>query len=128
MKHLLHALATSRLLKANLDHHLMRTSMVVVFLLFGYQKWFEYEAQVLIPYVSNGPLISWIYPAFGIRGGVGSWALWNGYFACFSSGDFGTGKRESLGLSDLALHSWRPLRSFHSCQTDGTRLPGAFPQ
>jgi uncharacterized membrane protein YkgB len=47
--------------------------MVIVFLLFGYQKWFEYEAQVLIPYISSGPLISWIYPAFGIRGG--SWFL-----------------------------------------------------
>ncbi len=47
--------------------------MVIVFLLFGYQKWFEYEAQVLIPYISNGPLISWLYPVFGIRGG--SWFL-----------------------------------------------------
>jgi uncharacterized membrane protein YkgB len=73
MNHLLHALANSRLLKTNLDHHLLRTSMVIVFLLFGYQKWFEYEAEVLIPYISNGPLIAWIYPAFGIRGG--SWFL-----------------------------------------------------
>jgi uncharacterized membrane protein YkgB len=47
--------------------------MVIVFLLFGYQKWFEYEARVLIPYISNGPLISWMYPAFGIRGA--SWFL-----------------------------------------------------
>jgi hypothetical protein len=22
----------------------------------------------LIPYISNGPLISWMYPVFGIRG------------------------------------------------------------
>ena len=73
MSDLLHALANSRLLKGNLDHHLIRASMVIVFLLFGYQKWFEYEAQVLIPYISSGPLISWIYPAFGIRGG--SWFL-----------------------------------------------------
>jgi uncharacterized membrane protein YkgB len=42
-------------------------------LFFGYQKWFEYEAQVLIPYISNGPLISWMYPVFGIRGA--SWFL-----------------------------------------------------
>jgi uncharacterized membrane protein YkgB len=73
MNRLLHALAKSDLFKGNLDYHLMRASMVIVFLLFGYQKWFEYEAQVLIPYISNGPLISWIYPAFGIRGG--SWFL-----------------------------------------------------
>src|SRR5262249_12780859 len=73
MNHLLHALAKSGLLKGNLDGHLIRASMVIVFLLFGYQKWFEYEAQVLIPYVSNGPLISWMYPVFGIRGA--SWFL-----------------------------------------------------
>jgi uncharacterized membrane protein YkgB len=73
MSDLLHALANSRLLKGNLDYHLIRASMVIVFLLFGYQKWFEYEAQVLIPYISNGPLISWLYPAFSIRGG--SWFL-----------------------------------------------------
>jgi uncharacterized membrane protein YkgB len=47
--------------------------MVVIFLFFGYQKWFEYEAQVLIPYISNGPLIFWLYPVFGIRGA--SWFL-----------------------------------------------------
>ena len=57
----------------DLDYHLIRGSMVLIFVLFGYQKWFEYEAQVLIPYISNGPLISWLYPAFGIRGG--SWFL-----------------------------------------------------
>ena len=73
INHLLQALANSRPLKGNVDHHLIRASMVIVFLLFGYQKWFEYEAQVLIPYISSGPLISWIYPAFGIRGG--SWFL-----------------------------------------------------
>lgn len=61
------------LLRKDLDYHLVRASMVLVFLLFGYQKWFEYEAQVLIPFISNGPLISWMYPAFGVRGA--SWFL-----------------------------------------------------
>jgi uncharacterized membrane protein YkgB len=46
---------------------------VLIFLAFGYQKWFAYEAQVLIPYISNGPLIFWMYPVFGIRGA--SWFL-----------------------------------------------------
>src|SRR5205807_6074938 len=67
------------LLKEDLDYHLIRASMVVLFLFFGYQKWFEYEAQVLIPYIGNGPLISWMYPVFGIRGaswflGVSEWS------------------------------------------------------
>jgi len=55
-------------LKNDLDYHLIRTSMVIIFLFFGYQKWFQYEAQALIPYISNGPLISWLYPVFGPRG------------------------------------------------------------
>src|SRR6266404_8195067 len=73
MKYLMNALSRSGLLKDDLDYLLIRASMVIVFLLFGYQKWFEYEAKVLIPYIGNGPLISWMYPAFGIRGA--SWFL-----------------------------------------------------
>src|SRR6476659_9833773 len=61
------------LLKDDLDYHLLRASMVIIFLAFGYQKWWEYEAQVLIPFISNGPLIFWMYPVFGIRGA--SWFL-----------------------------------------------------
>ena len=61
------------LLRQDLDYHLIRASMVLTFLMFGYQKWFEYEAQVLIPFISNGPLIFWLCPAFGVRGA--SWFL-----------------------------------------------------
>ena len=68
------------LLKDDLDYHLLRASMVIIFLAFGYQKWWEYEAQVLIPYISNGPLIFWMYPVFGNRGaswflGVSEWLI-----------------------------------------------------
>ena len=73
MKYFTDALAKSGFLKSDLHYHLIRASMVIVFLFFGYQKWFEYEAQVLIPYISNGPLISWMHPVFGIRGA--SWFL-----------------------------------------------------
>ena len=73
MNHLLQPLAKSRLFEGNFDFNFIRASMVIIFLLFGYQKWFEYEAQVLVPYISNGPLVSWLYPTFGIRGG--SWFL-----------------------------------------------------
>src|SRR5580693_10792746 len=66
------------LLKEDLDYHLVRASMVIIFLFFGYQKWWNYEAQALIPYISNGPLIFWMYPVFGVRGacfflGVSEW-------------------------------------------------------
>jgi uncharacterized membrane protein YkgB len=70
---LISLLARSGLLAKDLDYHLIRASMVAIFVLFGYQKWFEYEAQVLIPFISNGPLIFWLYPAFGVHGA--SWFL-----------------------------------------------------
>ena len=60
-------------LKEDLDYHAVRASMVIIFFFFGYQKWFDYEAQGLIPFISNGPLISWMYPVFGIQGA--SWFL-----------------------------------------------------
>ena len=66
------------ILSSEIDYHVLRASMVLIFLFFGYQKWFEYEAKALIPYISNGPLIFWMYPVFGIRGatwflGVSEW-------------------------------------------------------
>lgn len=73
MNALIKLLARSGLLRENLEYHLLRAAMVIVFLFFGYQKWWPYEAQRLIPYISDGPLIFWLYPAFGIRGA--SWFL-----------------------------------------------------
>src|SRR5580700_676438 len=76
------------LLKKDLDYHLLRASMVIIFLFFGYQKWFDYEAQALIPYISHGPLIFWMYPVFGIKGaclflGVAEWLFGALLFAGF---------------------------------------------
>jgi uncharacterized membrane protein YkgB len=80
MNSLIKILTKFGLLKDDLDYHFVRASMVIIFLFFGYQKWFEYEAQTLIPFISNGPLISWMYPVFGIRGaswflGVSEWLI-----------------------------------------------------
>jgi uncharacterized membrane protein YkgB len=61
------------LLRKDLDYHLVRASMVIIYFFFGYQKWFPYEAHTLIPFISNGPLISWMYPVFGLQGA--SWFL-----------------------------------------------------
>ena len=67
-------------LKNDFDYHLIRAAMVIIFLFFGYSKWFSYEAQSLIPLISHGPLIFWLYPAFGIRGagrflGTSEWLI-----------------------------------------------------
>ena len=78
MKYLIKLCDRFGLLQSELDYHFLRASMVLIFLFFGYQKWWQYEAQALVPYISNGPLIFWMYPVFGIRGatwflGVSEW-------------------------------------------------------
>lgn len=76
----LRALANTGLLKEDLDYHLLRVSMVIIYFFFGYQKWFDYEAQGLIPFFTHGPLIFWMYPVFGMKVstyflGVSEWAF-----------------------------------------------------
>jgi uncharacterized membrane protein YkgB len=78
MNFIIRSLIQLGILKKDLDYHLLRSLMVIISLFFGYQKWFEYEAQALIPYISHGPLIFWLYPVFGVRGatyflGVSEW-------------------------------------------------------
>jgi uncharacterized membrane protein YkgB len=62
------ALRRSRLLSGDLDYHIVRASMVIMYFFFGYQKWFPYEFERLVPFISNGPLIWWLYPVFGHAG------------------------------------------------------------
>jgi uncharacterized membrane protein YkgB len=88
MNALINRLTKVGLLTEDLDYHVVRASMVLIFVFFGYQKWWDYEAQVLIPYISNGPLIFWMYPVFGIRGaswflGVSEWLFGTLLFAGF---------------------------------------------
>lgn len=68
------------LLRDDADYHLLRAAMVIIFFFFGYQKWFAYEVDRLIPFISNGPLIFWLYPLLGMRGatlflGVSEWTF-----------------------------------------------------
>jgi uncharacterized membrane protein YkgB len=80
MNSLIKILAKSGLLTKDLDYHLVRASMVIIFFFFGYQKWFPYEFERLVPFISNGPLIRWLYPVFGHAGasyflGVSEWTF-----------------------------------------------------
>src|ERR1700751_5092533 len=64
--------------RGDLDYKLIRASMVIIYFFFGYQKWFEYELQGLIPFFTHGPLIFWMYSVFGMKGstyllGVSEW-------------------------------------------------------
>jgi uncharacterized membrane protein YkgB len=88
MNRLTNLLINIGVLKEDLDYHLIRASMVIIFAFFGYQKWFQYEAQALIPYISHGPLIFWMYPVFGLRGatyflGVAEWLFGGLLFSGF---------------------------------------------
>jgi len=81
-------LPISGLLAGDLDYHIVRASMVILFFFFGYQKWWAYEADRLDPFISNGPLIWWLYPAFGHQGaswflGVAEWTVGALIFAGF---------------------------------------------
>src|SRR6266567_5109053 len=67
MNWLINRLSKMRLFQGDLDLHLVRASMVVIYFFFGYQKWFDYEAQGLIPFFTHGPLIFWMVPVFGMK-------------------------------------------------------------
>ena len=55
------------ILKNDLDYHLVRASIVIIFLFFGYSKWFSYEAQGLVPLSAMDHLFSGytLFSAFG---------------------------------------------------------------
>ncbi|WP_448140538.1 YkgB family protein [Sphingopyxis fribergensis] len=68
MNSIANLLGRTGLLKADLDYHLLRAAMVIIFAWFGYDKWFEAEIRGLLPVITNGPLISWTIPLLGIKG------------------------------------------------------------
>jgi uncharacterized membrane protein YkgB len=97
MNYLLKLCDRYRLLQSDLDYHLVRASMVLIFLMFGYQKWFEYEAKTLIPFISNGPWIFWMYPVFGIRGATWSLGSSEWLFGALTFAGFWNKKAGALG-------------------------------
>jgi uncharacterized membrane protein YkgB len=78
MNALIKRVAQMKLFQGDLDYHLVRASMVIIYFFFGYQKWFDYEVQGLVPFFTHGPLIFWMYSVFGMKGstyflGVSEW-------------------------------------------------------
>ena len=116
------------ILKDDLDYHLVRAAMVIIFLFFGYSKWFKYEAQALIPYISNGPLIAWLYPFSASGAPVDFWEFPSGRLVRSCSQGSGIRNWESLEPSVHVFHLSRPLRSSHFSRMVGKRLPVGFPQ
>ena len=111
------------ILKKDLDYHLLRALLVMICLFFGYQKWFDYEAQALIPYISHGPLIFWLYPLLGIRGATYFLASRNGYSEHCCSPDSGTRRRGFSGLSACVSLCSELQQSFLSYPAVGPPRP-----
>lgn len=66
--------------RGKLDYYLIRAAMVFTFLIFGFQKWFTFEARQITPFIVHSPLVFWLIPAFGVRGasfflGTTEWLL-----------------------------------------------------
>lgn len=57
-----------RFLQSSFELHFVRWALVLIFFLFGYAKWFPYEANALIPLISNHPILSSLHTVFGIQG------------------------------------------------------------
>jgi uncharacterized membrane protein YkgB len=97
-------------------------------LLFGYQKWFEYQAETLIPFISNGPLTSWMYPVFGVRRasyflGVSEWLI-----AALLFAGFWNKKAGILGALGSVATFITTVTIIPSCRTAGPHPPAGFPQ
>ncbi len=67
-----------RFQRSNGDVIFMRAALVVIFAAFGYAKWFDYEAQGLVPLIGNSPLLSWMHQAFGTAAPAMRWASLSG--------------------------------------------------
>jgi uncharacterized membrane protein YkgB len=61
-------LSKTALFEGRMSHHLVRAAMAFTFFIFGYQKWFSFEAHQITPFIQHSPLVFWLIPAFGIRG------------------------------------------------------------
>jgi uncharacterized membrane protein YkgB len=53
---------------ARVAQALLRGGLVVLLLMWGAFKFAEFEAEGIRPLIENSPLLSWLYPLFGVRG------------------------------------------------------------
>ena len=95
-------------LRNDLDYHVVRASMVLIFLMFGYQKWFEYEAKPCSRSSATARLSSECIQYFASAARAGSWASGNGYSARSSLQVSGTKRPEHLVPSVESHYSSQP--------------------
>jgi uncharacterized membrane protein YkgB len=121
------------ILRDDIYYHFVRTSMVIIFAVFGYQKWFNYEAQALIPFITHGPLIFWMYPVFGIRGatwflGAAEWifglllllGFWNKQLGILGAIGSCCSFIATLTILPFFPNGWEPSAGGFPAMTEGT--------
>ena len=59
---------TDKYLRSHLDIHILRASVILIFLVFGIAKWFEFEVRALEPLIST-TWLNILYRLFGVHGG-----------------------------------------------------------
>lgn len=57
-----------RFLNSNIDITVLRLSVIVIFMLFGTYKWFDFEVNALEPLISK-TWLNFLYTLFGVHGG-----------------------------------------------------------
>ena len=80
-----------------------RYGLVFLLILWGSFKFFAFEATAIQPLVSNSPFLSWLYPAFGVRGA-------SAVFGVFEVGS---------GLLIATRHWWPRLSGYASLAASG---------
>ena len=50
-------LSTLAPFRGDIDYRLIRAAMVFTFFIFGYQKWFSFEAHQIAPFIGHSPLV-----------------------------------------------------------------------
>lgn len=58
----------NRFLNSNIDIIVLRLSVIVIFMLFGTYKWFDFEVNALEPLISK-TWLNFLYTLFGVHGG-----------------------------------------------------------
>ena len=100
------------ILQSDIDYHLIRVSMILIFLLFGFQKWFEYEAQMLIPYQQRRAYFLALSRVRHPAAPGGSWVLRKGCSVHLCSWASGIRGWESLARLGQLSRSWLQSPSF----------------
>jgi hypothetical protein len=65
LNYIVNILGRSGLLKRDIDYHVLRATMVLIFAWFGYDKWFESIIRSILSIITHGHGTRWVPPCEG---------------------------------------------------------------